>query len=644
MRIHLSPPLVAKQGGALRVLIVTRISSDKQDERSLGEQAVLVRRWIEDRWEGEIEFSVIAGIGSGERLDREELDRAKSQIEANLVDVVVAEDLGRIMRRAEALSFCEMAEDHDTRVITINDNLDTCTINWRMTAMFSSLHHETHNADTSARIRRTVRNRFENGGALRPPISGYIHPPGVEFDRDVSKDPKWEPIYENWFTMLEQGATFADVADWLNSQSIRPGGRCRNNKWDGSMVGRITRNPLLKGLREHNVTTTKRENKTGRRRRVNAPSDQLLTRSCPHLQFIDPDRFDRLMVELADRNAPCRRREIDGRDPRKQVPKKRTRFPGQTIYCGVCGRMFVYGGHGREAHLMCQGARSYECWNGITCGEVDVRNRICDSLFSQLEQLYDFDGDFLQRIREQDAILHERQNESMSESQRELDRLEREISNLVSFVRQGRHSDALANELALLEAQKSECERTIRTLQGLKRAPLELPTASRLRELALQSIDGLSRDSFEFARKMRQVVPKIIVFPYRLMDRDKVVFKAKYWFQPSKLLSDERTQQLISTQVDRTIELDFYDPPQREAYRTRIVELCRKMKVADAAAECGITKTAAQYALKLQKSMDELNLADPYVPVDAPPASSRKLRRHLHSRYQFNPLPGAGQF
>lgn len=644
MHINLSPPLVAKLGGTLRVLIFTRISSDKQDERSLDDQEVFVRRWILDRWDGEIEFFVISGIGSGERLDRKELDRAKSQIEANLVDIVVAEDLGRIMRRGEALSFCEMAEDYDTRVITINDNLDTGASNWRMTAMFSSLHHETHNSDASARIRRTVRNRFENGGALRPPISGYIHPPGVEFDRDVSKDPEWEAIYEKWFAILEEGATFADVADWLNSQSIRPRGSCRSNKWNGPMVGRLTRNPLLKGLRVHNVTTTRRENRTGRRRRVSAPPDQRLTRSCPHLQFIDPDRFDRLMIELAQRNAPCRRRKIDGRDPRKQVSKKRTRFPGQTIYCGVCGRMFVYGGHGREAHLMCQGARSYECWNGITCGEVDVRNRICESLFSQLEQLYDFNGDFLERILEQDALLHERENESMSEAQRELDRLDREINNLISFIRQGRHSDALAKELAAAETQKGECERRIRTLQGLKRAPLELPTASRLRELVLTSIDSLSRDSFEFARKMRQIIPKIIVFPYRLLDSDKVVFKAKYWFQPSMLLTNERTQPLISAQVDRVIELDFYDPPQREVYRTRVVELCRQMKVADAAAECRITKTAAHYALKLQKSIDELNLTDPYVPVDSPPAGSRKLRRHLHPRYQFNPLPGAGQF
>lgn len=44
------------------------------------------------------------------------------------------------------------------------------------------MHHETSNADTSRRIRRTVRNRFLNGAALRPPIYGYL---AVHYRRNV---------------------------------------------------------------------------------------------------------------------------------------------------------------------------------------------------------------------------------------------------------------------------------------------------------------------------------------------------------------------------------------------------------------------------------------------------------------------------
>lgn len=68
------------------------------------------------------------------------------------------------------------------------------------------------------------------------------------------------------------------------------------------------------------------------------------------------------------------------------------------------------------------------------------------------------------------------------------------------------------------------------------------------------------------------------------------------------------------------------------------------MSKVEAAAACGITKTAAQRAAKLQWMMEGAQgLIDPYVPVTEPPANSQKLRRHFHPRYRFDPLPDAGQ-
>ena len=72
---------------------------------------------------------------------------------------------------------------------------------------------------------------------------------------------------------------------------------------------------------------------------------------------------------LAVTQAICRYRQskgIDGIDQRRNVPKKRTVWPGQHIDCGVCGRPFVYGGHGQTDHLICRGANDYLCWNGVT--------------------------------------------------------------------------------------------------------------------------------------------------------------------------------------------------------------------------------------------------------------------------------------
>ena len=57
------------------------------------------------------------------------------------------------------------------------------------------------------------------------------------------------------------------------------------------------------------------------------------------------------------------------------------------------------------------------------------------------------------------------------------------------------------------------------------------------------------------------------------------------------------------------------------------------------AKELGLTITATQRASKLHRQMQALGLTDPYVEVTEPPSDLKKMRRHLHPRYKFDPLP-----
>jgi hypothetical protein len=86
---------------------------------------------------------------------------------------------------------------------------------------------------------------------------------------------------------------------------------------------------------------SKRVNATGRHKSVHAPPEERLERPVPHLAFIDPQRYDRLIRRLDERNARFRRKGVNGIDPRNGVPNKRTVWPGQHITSGVCGRPYV---------------------------------------------------------------------------------------------------------------------------------------------------------------------------------------------------------------------------------------------------------------------------------------------------------------
>src|SRR5262249_42217967 len=158
-------------------------------------------------------------------------------------------------------------------------------------------------------------------------------------------------VYEEMFRRLEDGASYAEIADWLNEQKVPLPPYARSSRWTCALVSRLIHNPILKGVRVRNQKMSKRVNQTGRRKSVPAPPSERLERHCPHLEFIAPARYDRLIHLLDARNAKYRRKGLDGRDSRKNVPKKRTVWPGQHLDCGICGRPLVYGGHGQKDHL-----------------------------------------------------------------------------------------------------------------------------------------------------------------------------------------------------------------------------------------------------------------------------------------------------
>jgi DNA invertase Pin-like site-specific DNA recombinase len=347
MTIHLDPPLAPRHGRTLKVLGICRISTVHQDEKSLEDQEALLRRFVRDHYDGPVEWEIVAGRGSGEYLDRADLARAEALIESRAFDLVVAEDLARLCRRVRAYEICEMAQDCGTRLVAINDNVDTAREDWHLGALFSVFRHESYTRDTGKRIRRTLRNRFEQGGVVQCLPYGYIKPPGAKSDTDVSKDPAAAEAYDMIFRRLEEGASFREVADALNARGIPTGPWSRSDRWTGPSLAQVVRNPILKGVRRRNQMVSERVHRTGRRKSVKAPRGEQLYREVPHLAFIEPARYDRLVAELADRNeAYGRGRRAKATERPAPASRKRTAWPGQHVTCGACGRPFYWGGHG----------------------------------------------------------------------------------------------------------------------------------------------------------------------------------------------------------------------------------------------------------------------------------------------------------
>ena len=128
----LNPPLVPRAGRAIKG---ARHCSDQYRQtrrRSLDDpERRLLLEWLGRHTDLPFDLKMIAGTGSGESLERREVAQAAFEVETATYDLVLAEDLGRIFRRTHASLFCEACEDVQTRLITINDNIDTARDEWQ---------------------------------------------------------------------------------------------------------------------------------------------------------------------------------------------------------------------------------------------------------------------------------------------------------------------------------------------------------------------------------------------------------------------------------------------------------------------------------------------------------------------------------
>ncbi|MBX7165911.1 MAG: recombinase family protein [Pirellulales bacterium] len=629
----------SRAGGPVRVLGIARISTVHQDEQSLDDQEALYRRWLEEHGVARHKLRMLKSRGSGERLDRAELKRARRLIKNNKVDLVLAEDLGRIVRRVHGHIFCELCEDHDTRLVAINDNLDTANENWRSHSIFAAFRHEQYNGDTAKRIRRTLNNRFDQGGVLRTPIFGIEKPPGAKHDSELRKFDWAQPYYDRLLEMLENDASFAEVADWFQANGAPLPPSVRLKSWHASMIQRIVYNPLISGLRVRNQKKSKRVNQTGRYKSVNAAPEELRVRHVPHLAFIEPERYKRLIAKLNARNARFSRRYTSGIDPRLGRPKKRSRWPGQHIYCGICGRMFVYsGGRGQVGHLMCQGARDHKCWNGLTVHETRSRNQLLKAILAEVEQLPDFDAALLASIQAEAESQWRERMAGLVHLRQLLLRLDAQVANVTEAIATMGMSQSLRDKLFALEAERADVQSRLRDTE-VPRPAIQLD-AGEIRRLARQSMTSLAAESWEFARLMRKLISRIVVYPMGLYDHSTLGLRAEFALELGDFAASGGNLPEVQAELRRQIVVELFERPQRVALRQQVVDLrASGMRQQDVAATLGITATAAQHAAALDRGMKILGLDDPYVLLTVPPTNSRRLRRHLHPRYRFDPLP-----
>jgi hypothetical protein len=637
-------PLAPRNGEVLHVLIVARISGcASQKEMSLEDQVDHAKEEIAEIFDGDVNFEVVATKGKGERRDRPELKEIEYMLRSYRFDVMVMEDVGRLIRGTEAVDLWGIAVDHGTRCLAPNDCLDSHDENWEQDLIGACGEHVGHNAHTSKRLKHKLTNRFKKGqGAVALPIAGYVKPEGAENYDDWRIDEAATPTIRQALALLRDTLNYSTVADYLNDVGFALGPYTRSEKWDGRMVRRYFANPLLGGKPGRGYRVSVKHHETGVRMSVANTESEPILLDYPHLAHVDFDELQEVNALLADSHAAYRRGRPAGVDPLARKPKSKTKFPGQHVHCRHCGRLFLWGGNGVTKNLMCGGPRDWQCWNTIAINGERTTTRVMELITSQLYALDGFD----QWMREQieasgdDGQIAQQEHEL----QQQVQKIDRQVANVTDAIAETGLTDSLRAKLNDLKAQRAKASHELRNLQLNKHQAPQLPHSStELRQTLNAEFERLGAQSYAFGDLLRQLVPEIHVYLVRLCTGGMPVPRARVKLNLVGHVDHARFLPGLEDVASSWHTIDLFEAPTWVTLRDEVAALHRSGRTLKQIAQMvsePLTVRTAKNAVELYRAMADQGLDDPYVMVDEPPMDLTKMKRHKNARYSFVSVAG----
>ncbi len=617
-------PLVPRSSdGVLSAIAIGRISTAHQEDESIDASHEYVRTYLDNVYEGPMHLELLGEQISGMIADRATIRRAEELMDAGQVDLVIAEDLGRIYRNPRfQYDFVQDAVDRGVRVICIADNLDTADENWEVMLSTAAVRHGMQVPTTRRQVRRTATYSFHNGGMVQKcrygfrkltkeeAQSGQFGPPKLR----IAKLPECTPVIWEMKNRFLQGDRYIDIADWLNGEGIEPGHYVKSKRWDGGLVADLLADPILGGVRTFRAMIYHPVFRTGKHKREKNSEPE--TETYPELAHLTPEEDAELKAEIARRSAEHRWR-FGSDHPRHNVPRNRSIWPGQAATCVACGDMMYRFG---DDLLKCQNALKHDdegCWNHVQVPCELTRQKVVnefllgeiDSTPGAREALVDMACEELELVRRRRAQLG-------GDHDLQIGSLEKQSANLAKAIATGGQLDALVRELQGVEVALERA----RTRRAESVAVREGSLAFLSREEVMSQVDEvlmyLAGHSYEFADLLRQIFPSFVIQPVQTLDSGLVRPRAHLTFCPDVLVNPRGNNGGHTSELPcQEVIIDLFEPSKMIGDVPKVMPLMREnpnigpTAIANAL-EIGIMR--AKRARDYVHLMDAQGLTEPY--------------------------------
>jgi len=322
----------------MKVWLYYRLSRDEDEElNSLTNQRKIIYEYAVSNGHEVVGESFDDNV-SGMHFNREGIEKIYEVVEAGKIEAIIVKDLSRLGRhRTQTALFIDYLREHDVRVISATENIDTFNENDDLIIGFKGLVNDFYARDGSRRVRTGYRQKQKEGIVIIPPF-GYFK------DKNTRKVVVVEEAAETVrliFTSYVGGSGMKAIARMLNEQKHKTPAQMQlallNKRmpntynsikkkylWDATMVSRILQDESYIGTL---ICHKSERNKINKTFRFTEPEEQ----------FRHEDYFPPIVTRELWQQAQTMLAQRKERNVRAGTDRKILRYSG-LLYCEDCGR------------------------------------------------------------------------------------------------------------------------------------------------------------------------------------------------------------------------------------------------------------------------------------------------------------------
>lgn len=498
----------------MKVWLYYRLSRDEDEElNSLNNQRKIIYNFAVSNGHEVVGESFDDNV-SGMHFNREGIDKIYEVVEAGKIEAIIVKDLSRLGRhRTQTALFIDYLREHDVRVLSATENIDTFNENDDLIIGFKGLVNDFYARDGSRRVRTGYRQKQKEGIVTIPPF-GYFK------DKNTKKVVVVEEAAETVrliFSAYVGGSGMKAIARMLNEQRRKTpalmqmellnkrlpntqDGILKKYLWDATMMARILRDESYIGTLICHKSERNKINKTFRFTDTEE-------------QFRHENYLPMIVTREIWEQAQALLTERKEKNVRAGTNRGILRYGG-LLRCKDCGRTFI----GKRIKLKSGERVAYVCdtyhrYGKEHCSSHMVDEETLDRLIGaeilRTKKMYEENWSRMEWLIEKWTPKASTVSAKISKLQEHILLLEEEVEViLMERIRDKTNAERYDRMIAKREEQIAEAKKQIEELQNIS-GMLRSRQAKLKRDISL--IDDILQEGKMSEAHLRMLVEKILV-------------------------------------------------------------------------------------------------------------------------------------